>query len=325
MCAHSESVLTYLAGALLHLKEEGTELTPLVLFSEGLDELLQSVPGAVKQVINTVPWSYELGARVLKDCGPLAGRNWFIFVNRKGADEYEYGVFSYPRLPTALPLADAIAISTEIAGKATAVLMRKVGANRIEFLAACGERLELRFSTEKDTADDGTPGTPIFADACCSGITEAPKGFRNYVGRLIDQALTESHGTILVCAGDLSKSPIEEITDLVALPQRIDFLSDFSAYAKGESAQALAKLQSSEDLLYGFVRCDGMVLFDTLGGVTAYKGFFRPKADMPIPKGIVGGARRRAFEGLKLVINPELRCTLFRSQDGLTLVHGEPQ
>jgi hypothetical protein len=66
-----------------------------------------------------------------------------------------------------------------------------------------------------------------------------------------------------------------------------------------------------------------MIVFDTMGRITSYRVFYQPQNEEPAIQSVVGGARRRAYEGVKTLVGRPLMSVLFRSQDGLTLFHGE--
>ena len=102
-CVQSQNLLTYLVGALVNYKEEGVDLSPSILFCESVGRVFEAIPGVVRYQIGEAPLSPEAGPQILKDCAPLAGRHWLVFIERKNADQTAYGVFSYPVLPTALP------------------------------------------------------------------------------------------------------------------------------------------------------------------------------------------------------------------------------
>ena len=64
---------------------------------------------------------------------------------------------------------------------------------------------------------------------------------------------------------------------------------------------------------------DGMVAFDHTGQILAYRVFF--KGDITDIR-VVGGARRRAFEGVKTLLGATITSALFRSQDGHMIYAG---
>jgi hypothetical protein len=63
-----------------------------------------------------------------------------------------------------------------------------------------------------------------------------------------------------------------------------------------------------------------------LSRIIAYRVFYRPPQTAgSVASNVTGGARRRAFEGIKTLVGTQLSSVLFRSQDGLTIYHGENQ
>jgi hypothetical protein len=143
------------------------------------------------------------------------------------------------------------------------------------------------------------------------------------LGRLLESALVVSHGTILLCTKEVDVSLIPELKDSTLLYPFLDFHLAFNEFKMTGTAGSILMLQRCEDLLHGFLRCDGMIVFDTLGHVTAYRVFFQAaQGHQPVAE-VVGGARRRAFEGVKALVGHHLVCTLFRSQDGHMLYQGE--
>jgi hypothetical protein len=321
-CAHSQTLLSFLAGALLNYKEEGIEFTPSVILCVSLNNFLKSFPGAVAHEIGKVPLDPSSAPRILKDCAPLTNKNWYVFIERVDQNNARYGVFTYFRLPTAIPLHEGIAIdSSEFC-----VLIRKISTNTIEIRGAKGSILTLIFSTVRDPSAVDTT-IQEFSEACCVDVDD-PKiknEFKNYFRRLLQDALTSSHGTMLVCGRDLKLSDIPELQDAVPVSPVLDFQTAFTEYHISNSAGSILNLQRCEELLHGLLRCDGIIAFDTYGRIVAYRAIFRPQAGAPPIPPVVGGTRRRAYEGLKGLVGPRLISVLFRSQDGLTLHHGAPK
>lgn len=322
-CAQSQNLLSFLAGALLNYTEEGVEFTPSVILCDSLANVLQAFPGAVAYAIGTAPLDPSSGPRILKDCVPLSSRSWFVFIERRTDGQVNYGVFTYLRMPTAIALHEAITINTT----EFCILVRKLGVNTIEMRGAKGSRLELIFSTVREPISASSP-VETFAACCCGDLPndQHKADFRVYLTRLLEGVLSSSHGAILVCAKDLQLASVQEMQDAVALQPPLDLRASFSALQAGHTAEALLSLQVCEELLAGLLRCDGIVIFDTAGRVTAYHAFFRPTGS-PGAGGaaeVVEGARRRAFEGIKNLVGKDnaIRWVLFRSQDGQTLHHG---
>lgn len=318
ICAKSQNLLSYLAGALLNYKDEGVEFTPSVVLCSSIQGFSKSFPGAVAHNVGVAPLDPASGPKILKDCAPLSNKNWFIYIERNDDVEVRYGVFTYFRLPTAIPLHEGVTID----GSQFAVLIRKVSATTIEMRAAKGNILTLTFSTVRDGIGNGAP-IEAFSAACCSDVKDEriKKDFGLYFLHVLQDALTSSHGTILVCGRNLDLTKVPELQDAVPVTPELNFQAAFSDYIGASSAGSILNLQRCEELLQGFFRCDGVVVFDTCGRVVAYRVFFRPGANSSAAA-VVGGARRRAYEGIKDLVGPNILSVLFRSQDGLTLHHG---
>lgn len=317
-CAHTQNLLAYLAGALLNFLEEGVKFTPSVVICGSINSLLQAFPGSVSYLVGTAPLDPSSGRKILKECGPLSGPNWFIYVERTNQETVEYGVFTYSRLPTAIQIPEGITINSEL----FCVLVRKTTQNTIELRGSKGSVLTLIFSTDRGP-ENFEPQISAFAKICCSGTADSKfsQQFTDYFARLIDSVLTSSHGTILICGQDLDLQKVEEMQDAVAVTPVLDLHEAFTAMQNENSAEALLRLQRCEELLQGFLRCDGVVAFDTCGRVVAYRAFYRPSASSPTTN-VVGGARKRAFEGIKATVGKNISAALFRSQDGQTSFHG---
>jgi hypothetical protein len=322
-CAQSQNLLGYLAGALLNYKDEGVTFAPALIMCDSIEEFLKTLPGSIYYKIGQAELEADPGAQILKECAPLSSENWYIYVERLDQGKVDYGVFTYFRLPTAIPLSEAITINPE----RFTLLLEKVSNNAIELRGARGSHLVLIFSTHRE-ASNNEPTVARFADHCCRGLQACTTTdqFRAYLARLLNRSLTQSHGTILACGNDLTLSALNELKDAVPVAPAIDFHSafeEFQSSGPAGSAGSILTLQRSEELLQGFLRCDGIVLFDSLGRVTAYRVFFRSSEQgASTGNAVVGGARRRAFEGLRSLLGDRLTSVLFRSQDGLTLEYG---
>lgn len=75
------------------------------------------------------------------------------------------------------------------------------------------------------------------------------------------------------------------------------------------------------------VNNDGAVLFSSEGSILAYRVFFyrvdaAATQDQVGTPSVVGGARRQAYEDIRLSLGQDIQACLFRSQDGQVLCHG---
>lgn len=323
-CAGSQDLLSYLAGALLSYKEEGIEFLPSIILCNSIAEFLTTFPGSIFHVIGEAALCAESGPRILKDCAPLSSSNWYIFIERNDENHsVKYGVFTYFKTPTAIPLHEGVDLNPD----QFSVLIRKASTNTIDIRGSRGHTLILLFSTLRELTDSTQPISE-FANKCGTQIEdeEIRTEFSLYFFRLLDALLASCHGTILACGNDLNFEAVPEMQDAVHVEPLIDFFGAFSEFKSSSSADAILALQRCEELLRGFLRCDGIIVMDGFGRVSAYRVFFKPVENADANDNqVVGGARRRAFEGLKPLVGNQLDSILFRSQDGQTLCYGGEQ
>lgn len=313
-CAHTQDLLGFLTGALLSYREEGEELTPIVVVCESVATLRQTIPGGIAHQIGQVSLDANPGPKILKDCAPLSGPNWFVYIERLANGRANYGVFTYLRSPTGFPLDEALSLVTD----QLCVLARRTGPSVVELRGAKGHHLAIAFSTMRARPDTDR-AVKRFAHFCSRNVIQPE--FEPYFTRVLTDVLAACHGTMFVCS-EADVGTIPSMKDAVTISPELDFASAFSELEKSKSADSILVLQRTEELLRGFVRCDGMVVFDTRGRISAYRAFYRPEEPQKKSGGeIVGGARRRAYEELKNLVGKTLISVLFRSQDGQTLQH----
>lgn len=311
-CLASIKLLTFLAGALLRYEEEGVLLTPRLILCSSIEDLSRSLPGAKFYRIGKEAFGPASGKRVLKDYASLAKEGWIIFVERRSAENMEYGVLTYLESPTSISLREMITIDASI----LAVLVERVDNSIVRFVGSRGTSLDIAFSTSRESGSDSQSIEKFVSAAVANVYTPE---LATYMTRLIEKLLALSHGTIMIVLGDSSISTIVGMSDAVELTPPHNLAGSFSDYRISATADSLLSLQRAESLLLGVIQSDGIVAFDTSGRVTAYRVFFKP-ADAEVasadkPKEI-GGARRRAFSGLRPLIGTSLKAALFRSQDG---------
>jgi len=328
VCGQTQGVLAILVGALANYKEEGVELTPTILVCDSIEEVLKTIPGAIKYQIGTANLNQDAAKKILKECAALAAGDWFVYVERTDRG-YSFGVATSSSGPTAVSLADVI----RIRGQGFSVIVRRIAESTVELVGSKGSELALVFSTVREApAQSAEEAIRSFSASCVSSIEESSEkdSFLIYFCRMITRVLEASHGTILVCHPGGDTSGVEELGESTALTPVMDFYKAFCEYLADPSAQALVRMQNFERLLGGLINSDGVVAFSDAGEVIAYRGFFKPKANrggdgarVPVAVPVIGGARRRAYEGIVACIGVALSGVLFRSQDGLTLFRCE--
>ncbi|MBX3696272.1 MAG: hypothetical protein KF811_00500 [Dokdonella sp.] len=315
-CSETQGLLSYLVGALVTYREEGTELNPTILICDSIHEVLEGIPGSSSYEIGNTELNRNSGSRILKECGILAIEPWFIYIERT-ASSLKFGVAAYPVGPQSITLLEALPLRSN----GVTIAVRRSAQSTVEVLGSKGSDLALVFSTSRETqSETAKQAVDRFSSKCCTSLRNPANSepFQKYFSNLLLRAIENSHGSIMACIRSGAIESISEIRELVALSPALDFFKAFVEHRVSLGAETLLKLQSLERLLWGLVQADGIVIFSDSGCVTAYRAFFRPAADSPIET-VVGGARRRAFEGIIRRIGEDFPAALFRSQDGLTI------
>ncbi|MFV1610316.1 hypothetical protein VWY06_18175, partial [Phaeobacter sp. JH20_10] len=197
-----------------------------------------------------------------------------------------------------------------------AALIKKSSPTTIQVLGSKGNSVSILMSTVREDDDSGAE-ISRFIDDVISEIDADTEGFKKYLTRLLTRELTDCHGTILLCASDDVHEKSACIDDCISLDEKIDLFCLFEAFCKSNDAESLLELQRAEDLLNGFLSCDGMITFSPEGKIISYRVFYEA-GDNGEAQQVVGGARRRAFAGVTSLKSNELKSALFRSQDGTT-------
>lgn len=320
-CLQSIKLLAFLSGALQRYEEEGVVLNPKLVLCNSIADFAKALPGGKFIVIGEDSYSGESGKKILKQCANLAAAGWVIFVERReDGSNVKFGVLSFLESPTSLDLREMVSLSAQ---PGFVVVIEKIDPKTVLMTGARGNTLRIAFSTTR-TADEEGLALQKFSIACTSNTTT--DGFSVYFRNLLNKSLNMSHGSILVCrqANDINK--VRGMNDAVKITPPLNLHAAFNSYRTINSSESILELQRSEALLVGMMQSDGIVVFDEEGQVTAYRVFYKEVAKKRGEKDAkttpVGGARRRAFEGVKSLVGSELKCALFRSQDGLTVYQG---
>jgi hypothetical protein len=312
-CAYSNKVISGIIGILWNYKEEGVELSPAIVFADDIVAFSKKLPGFSRLVIGCCVSSEDAAKAILKDCAPLTGESSLIFVERCGQGEkLVYGIFSFLRSPTAIGIEEVLTLDdTQFA-----VLIKKSSPTTLQVAGSKGNSVSILMSTIRENDNSETEISKFIEDVV-SDLKGETDDFKKYLSRLLFRMLTQCHGTILLCAnGDIHENSVS-LKDRISLDEEIDLFGLFDSFCRLNDAESLLMLQRAEELLKGFLSCDGMITFSTEGKIVAYRVFYEAseKGDAPA---VVGGARRRAFAGVSTLNLDELKSALFRSQDGTT-------
>lgn len=312
-CAETSSALVALVAGLAGYREEGVSLSPEVLVCQQVSKLSQMLHRSEVIRIGDGPRTEQTIVKVLKECAPLAQGGWSIFVERTSTT-FNYGVFSATRLPLAVTPHEAI--MEEPPSDALAIFVRNVGHNCVEVRGCRGNRRCLHFSAARP--ESPSPETAI--DQLAESFTfDVPKEIQESTFRFCYRALTESlrksHGALIAVLPKREPALPCEIEDAIVFERPIDLAARVSEFDKLRDNESMSKLQTTEELLAGMIASDGIVVFRSDASIIGYRAFLRPYGSIDsIP---TGGARRRTFEHLRLLIEgKQIAAAFMRSQDG---------
>jgi hypothetical protein len=310
----SNTTLTSLVVQLANLREEGSLLIPEVFLSDNLEDALKLLPDREVIQIGTSSNATSAIAEGIKKCGPLAIDGWCVFIS-KYQDRFKYGVFRGSLNPTSISINETL-FSTPLDGIKLVRLFR-TATGCVELCNHTGKKHSILLNDKPESDPLPNAYTSELLEIICRDVkTSLHDPIKTYLGKTIDKALANCHGTIIVVT---AKSRIPAfLKDGVILQAPLNFLDAISA--KQETTQdnnAEHRLIASSSLVQGMISSDGITVFSTNGSLIAYNCFIHSSIKTA-GKPIIGGARTRAYETLKRKIGNGICAVFIQSQDGWT-------
>jgi hypothetical protein len=298
---------------LSNYQEEGVYLKPKVYLFEDIGSIIKMLPDGEKIKIGDNNTTLEGFKRVLKKCAPLSKDGWAVYISDHGAT-FEFGVFSGASNPLSLNM-DGVIIDGDENTKV--VKISQIVSACVELKSNSSDLINVFLNHRKETSD---PPLKYF-DSLVGKITEGvPAGYldttKNLLSKIVYEALEESHGCI-VAVSSKSTPPRFLEEDGTTFEEPINFLSLIKQLKNEEIKEEFVKNKST--LLKGMFNSDGIILFDNKGQLLGYNYF----VNLPAEKGLVGGARKRAFSSLKSKLGRGLLAVFMQSQDGWTDFEGK--
>jgi hypothetical protein len=252
---------------------------------------------------------------ILKAAAPVCSRTWNVYVERShDGKTCQFGVFCGSFDPSSLNIDEVVLSGYD---GFPVVRIAQSSNNKVEVRNNAGSAIEFRFNADSDIQELGHRARITeLASIIASGHTDTAPAFAGFVERALAQAIRESHGTLIaVLPGDVSALP-ELLSDATMLQPAVDLFDRHSAHIQeGKTALSVGRLQAASELVAGFIRCDGITVFNCHGQILGYRAFVNAPAPAN-PSG--GGARTRAFVALGKYVGNGLQAAYFRSQDGKT-------
>ncbi|MBU6153423.1 MAG: hypothetical protein KGP28_03885 [Bdellovibrionales bacterium] len=313
------NILAEVIAGLSGYQEEGVKNAPLVFVSHDLPTLLVSIKGNDAIPIGKGPIFASTIKTLLKVCGPIgSGHEWGIFiVVQEDSETLEYGVFRTDRFPLHESSFQRLRTLTEPNAQAGIFGAQKIGENLIEIRDSSGRYHYIDSSGILEM----TQNPALTISQWVASVTEnAPDSLRrkmeSFYHRIAIDLLSITHGTLSAVVPLGRKYP-EFLRDGVVLQKDFGLVCAIHRYVKYRDEAATLSLSSYGLLIRKMMSMDGITVFNSSGEVLSYNCFVHePRINST---GILGGARKRAFEILCSHLGTDLSCVLYRSQDGYGL------
>jgi hypothetical protein len=315
----TSTTLASLVVLLSNLREEGAELIPEVYLCENHKETLKLLPdndllpiGETKDPISSI-------TAALKKCSPLAIGGWCIYISPSELG-YQFGLFRGSLNPLSISVNRTL-FSEELESIKVVRLFRTA--------TGCVELCNNFNNTRCILLNDKPEGEPPpdaytenLIDLICRDVHESMREpTKTYVGKALSKALAACHGALIVITKH-NKVPAF-LSDGVILQSPIDLIEAVANKGKyGEELIAEHRLNAYTSLIQGMVSSDGITVFSTKGKLLAYNCFIKSQNKLKGKK-VLGGARTRAYESLKIKIGKGIDAVFIQSQDGWTKIAKE--
>ncbi len=295
-------------------REEGQALYPSVFLCEDLAGMLAALGGREHLAVGSGPFEPVTMRKALKQCAPLGGNDWAIYLVRTG-ERLEYGLF---RTDAFILSRTAMATLRELVDADVRIIgLVQLAESVLELRGSRGGR-RIIYLSGADT--EALPAIAHFKKLVDVATRDVPAAHRGKVARFFQRVFIDAarapHGS-LIAVIPKDASPRAVFADGIVLerPLRISELT--MAHETAESEDARASLQGAGHLLEGMLGVDGITVLATDGAVVGYNAFINFGAE---PSGnelaTLGGARHRTFEVLTSMVGEALVGAFMRSQDG---------
>lgn len=313
-CSQTQGALVELVVALSRYQEEGVALFPKFVVCDDLELALKVLQG-------TEPIEVGRGAResstvraALKKCAPIARGGWAGYIHRT-ATEFRFGVFREPASPTSPDIRDTVGTLDNGAGHLIVVM--QLAEKVVELVGASGEHLVVHLSAARDSQPSPLESLERLADAVSADLApELRESVATFFRNILSGALRRGHGTLVAVVKDDVPAAIGG--DAVHLAYPVDVAAAIEALTRESSAENLARVNAYSQFVEGVLATDGIAVIRSCAQVVAYNWFVRQSLPTAgLPREVVGGARRRAYDVLRALVDEEqIVAAFFRSSDG---------
>jgi len=301
------SVVCELVSLFVDYQEEGASLFLDAFLTDNLAGLTATIPDSGYLKLGDATCD-EAGVRkAVKKAAPLVRGCWKMYLTPH-SQELEFGLFRDSAHPLNVPI--DLALQTGGAGAAKFIRVTRLAQDSVRVSTNGGKQTIVHFTNERDGVADAGESLGAMCKLACSALEgKSAQTTETYLASLLSSALRASHGALIAIVPSL-KIP-KFLNDCTPLAPAISLSAAVESVRN--SSDSLPQLHALESLVYGMLSCDGIVVIDTKANIVAYNAFIKLEAS-----NVVGGARKRAYQGLCNKIGKGLVAAYYQSQDGAT-------
>jgi len=297
--------------SLSNYHEEGQELYPEIVLTTDIDAVLLTLPSKTVDIYSG-DLSIEGFKKAIKLCAPLAIEGWVIFIEVRN-NEIKFGVCTAEISEVSPSLFRQLfseGLKTEINDTSYAYI-RNIGSKTVQ-LTGVNTTINVSF-TLKDTEElKDEKLTELCKCISKNGSEDHKESLTLLFEKLIQEANKVGHGTLIGVIQDENIDRIKTGLDGTFFDNPIDLHSLLKISETENTRGASTDMRQYLGLVRSMINSDGITVFSTSGKVLGYHVFVDLK-EIDSSK-VVGGARSRAFEAMKIA--DLFECCFFKSQDG---------
>lgn len=293
--------------------EEGVSLSPDVLLIQD-KSFLTTFPCIYYQT-DTIGFTSESFAKIIKMCAPLAVDGWVIFIQIESDDILRYGIVTSKVSTMSIPL--YVQATEMVTDESKVFYARNLGNKRVELCSLsskCTINLNL-VDTEVSLEDT----VSLLVDTILEKVEPKQKECgKRYFTEVLLHAMDVGHGN-LIAVIDSDADIKDTFGDLLhggaILTPKIKLLKMLIDSQNTDSDEFTNRLNCLTSATTSMLNFDGITFFDNNGCVVAYH--YIVNNDKAGKKAAVGGSRTRAFNALAEF--DFIKACLMKSQDGRIL------
>lgn len=309
-----KTLLLELLSKICTYEEEEHKIQPLLIIGNHLDSYFIQCPRSFKQEIFTDDLEGTNFNRLIKSLIPLCNNNWYVYIDINET-EIKYGIFRQFKSPTSVDFEEIFFDNEEqILDSKGLICIRPYDKNSFIIKSIGQPHTIISFSFTE------CPEQPInainkFCNDIVCGVSEDVDYVSTALKRILYYMPHKLHGTICLFVDNEYSYPNEYLAGLELSPP-LDLIACIKNTKNLKTYEDADQFYAQTNLFYEFLNVDGITLINASGKIIGYNAFFRSEHT---PTNIVGGARKRTFEGLKQKMftnNSNILGVYYQSQDG---------